>query len=179
MSYSPSIMTSKSIHNTSAKVTPHLTSYISTSTLTINIQPHHQPNDNTTIHIPKIMELKCSSNHTTIPILSSSTSSKSSVIRSIDNSLTLVLEHIIPSEVNYNFIVSLIDYINLPHSYIIYASFLTSTAILRFTNMSTRDILFSSLLKIPPYSNCKHICICHYLPDSTRLLCKVLCHALI
>ena len=47
-----------------------------------------------------------------------STSLKSSAIRSIDNSLTLVLEHLLPSEVNYNFIVSLIDYIQLSHSYI-------------------------------------------------------------
>ena len=38
--------------------------------------------------------------------------------------------------------------------------------------------MFSSLLKISPYSNFNHICIRHYLPDSTRLLGKVLYHAL-
>ena len=124
------------------------------------------------------MDLKLSSNHTPTPILSSSTSSKSSSIRSIDNSLILVLEHLLPYEVNYNFIVSLIDYIKLPHSYITSASFLTSTAILHFTNISARDICFSSLLKISTHSNFKHIFIRHYLPDSTRLLGKVLYHAL-
>ena len=133
------------------------------------------------------MDLKCSSYYTPTPVLSSSTSSKSSSIRPIDNSLTLVLEHLLHSEVNYNFIVSskpfrafvsLIDYIKLPHSYITSASFLTSTAILRFTNISARDICFSSLLKISPHSNFKHIFIRHYLPDSTRLLGKVLYHAL-
>ena len=160
MSYSPSTLTDKSIHNTCAKVTPHLTSdiYISiyTSTTTINIQPKHQPNANIPRNIPKPMDLQCSSNHTPTPILSSSTSSKYSAIRSIDNSPTLVLEHIIPSEVNYNLIVSLIDYIQLPLSYIT-SAFLTSTAILRFTNISARDICFSSLLKITPHSNFKHI----------------------
>ena len=124
------------------------------------------------------MDLTFSSNHTPTPILSNSTSSKSSAIRSIDNSLILVPKHLLPSEVNYKFIVSLIDYIKLPHSYITSASFLTSTVILRFTNIFARDICFSSLLKIPPHSNFKHIFIRHYLPDSTRLLGKVLYHAL-
>ena len=78
------------------------------------------------------MDLKFSSNHTPTPILSSSTSSRSS---SIDISLTLVLEHLLPSEVNYNYIVSLIDFIKLPHSHINSSSFLTSYAILRFTNI--------------------------------------------
>ena len=156
---------------------PHQTSDISTSTTSINIQPQHQPNANTT-HIPKLMDLKLSSHHTPTPIVSSSTSSKSSVIPSIDDSLTLVLEHLLPSEVNYNFIVSLINFIKLPHYYITSASFLTSTAILRFTNISAHDICFSSLLKIPPHSNFKHIFICHYLPDSNSLLGKVLYHAL-
>ena len=64
MSYSPSIITTKSIHHTSAKVMPHLISDISNSTTTINIQPQHQPNANTPIHIPKLMDLKLSSNHT-------------------------------------------------------------------------------------------------------------------
>ena len=177
MLYSPFTLTAKSIHNTCSKVTPNLTSDIYTST-TINIQPKHQPNVNTPRNFPKLMDLKFSSNHTPTPILSSSTSSKSSSIRSIDNSLILVLEHLLPSEANYNFIVSLIDYIKLPHYYITSALFLTSTAILRFTNISARDICFSSLLKISPHSNFKHIPIRHYLPDSTRLLGKVLYHAL-
>ena len=125
------------------------------------------------------MDLKFSSNHTLIPILSSSTFSKSSAILSIDNFLPLVLEHHLPSDVIYNFIVSLIDIIKLPHSYITSASFLTSTAILRFTNISDHDICFSSLLKIPLYCNFKHIFIRHYLPDSTRLLGKVLYHSMI
>ena len=182
MPYSLSTLTDKSIHNTCSKVTPNITSDIYSSTTTINIHPKHnantQPNDNTSRNIPKLMDLKFSSNHTPTPILSSSTSSKSSSIRSIDNSLILVLEHLLPYEVNYNFIVSLIDYLKLPHSYITSASFLTSTAILRFTNISARDICFSSLLKISPHSNFKHIFIRHYLPDSTRLLGKVLYHAL-
>ena len=160
MSYSPSTLTATSIHNICAKVTPNLTSDIYSSTTTINIQPKHQPNTNTPRNIPKLIELTFSSNHTPTPILSSSTSSKSSSIRSID-SLTLVLEHLLPSEVNYNFIVSLIDYIKLPHSYINSASFLTSTAILHFTNISARDICFSSLLNILPHSNFKHIFIRH------------------
>ena len=113
ISYSPSTLTAKSIHNTCAKVPPNLTSDIYTSTTTINIHPKHQPNANTPRNIPKLMDLKFSSYHTPTPILSSSTCSKSSSIRSIDNSLTLVLEHLLPS-VNYNFIVSLIDYINFP-----------------------------------------------------------------
>ena len=50
--------------------------------------------------------------------------------------------------------------------------------LIRFTNISARDICFSSLLKISPHSNFKHIFIRHYLPDSTRLLGKVLYHAL-
>ena len=120
------------------------------------------------------MDLTFSSNNTPTPILSNSTSSKSSAIRFIDNSLTLVLEQLLPSDVNYNFIVSLMYYIKFPHSYITSASFLNSTAILRFTNISARDICFSSLLKIPPYSNFKHIFIRYYLPDYTRLLGKVL-----
>ena len=177
MSYSPSSLTAKSIHNTCAKVTPNLTSDIFTSTTTINIQPKHQPNANTPRNIPKLMDLKLSSYHTPTPILSSSTSSKSSSIRSIDNSLTLVLEHLLPFEVNYNFIVSLINYIKLPHSYITSASFLTSTAILRFTNISARDLCFSSLLKISPHSNLSiYLFVIIYL--TTRLLGKVLYHAL-
>ena len=60
MSYSPSIITATSIHNTSAKVTPHLTYDISISTMTINIQPQHQPNANTPVHSPKLMDLKLS-----------------------------------------------------------------------------------------------------------------------
>ena len=99
------------------------------------------------------MDLQFSSNHTPTPMLSSSTSSKSSSIRFIDNSLTLVLEHLLPSEVNYNFIVSLIDYIKHPHSYITSALFITSIVILRLTNISARDICFSSLLNIPSHSN--------------------------
>ena len=177
MPYSPSTLTAKSIHTTCSKVTPNLTSDIYTSTTTINIQPKHQPNVNIPRNIPKLMDLKFSSNHTPTSILSSSTSSKSSSIRSIDNSLMLVLEHL-PSEVNYNFIVSLIDYIKLSHSYITSASFITSTAILRFTNIFSRDICFSSLLNIPPYSNLSIYLFVYYLPDSTRLLCKILYHAL-
>ena len=81
----------------------------------MNIQPKHQPNVNTPRNIPKLMDLQLSSYHTPTPILSSSTSSNSSSIRSIDNYLTLVLEYLLPSEVNYNLIVSLIDYIkNFP-----------------------------------------------------------------
>ena len=85
----------------SGKVTPHLTSDISTSTTTINILPMHQTNYNTPRHITKLMDLKLSSNHTPTPILSSSTSSKSSAKSYTYNSFTLLLEHLLPSEFNY------------------------------------------------------------------------------
>ena len=100
------------------------------------------------------MDLTVSSNHTPTLILSSSTSSKSSSIRLIDNSLILVLEHLFSFEVNYHFIVSLIDFIKLPHSYITSASFLTSTATLHSTNISTRCMCFS-----PPYISYNYIVI--------------------
>ena len=135
ISYSPYIITRKSILYASAKITPYLTSDISISTSTIDIQPQHQFNDNTPKHIPKLIDLNCSLNYTPTTILSSSAPSMSSSIRSIDNSPTLVLEYLLTSEVNYNFIVSLIDSIKLPNSYITSAGFLTSTATMSFTNI--------------------------------------------
>ena len=36
--------------------------------MTINIQPQYQPNANTPRNILKLMDLKCSSNHTPTPI---------------------------------------------------------------------------------------------------------------
>ena len=69
MLYSPYIITATSIHHTSANVTSHLTSNISTTTKTID--PLHQSNANTPRNIPKPMDLKLSSNHIPTLILSS------------------------------------------------------------------------------------------------------------
>ena len=55
ISNSPSIITTKSIHHTGSKVTPHLISDIFTSTMNINIQPQYQPNAYTHTHIRKLM----------------------------------------------------------------------------------------------------------------------------
>ena len=92
---------------------------------------------------------------------------------------SLVIEHLKQSDMNINYISSILTHTLLPKISISIVTFKNHIAIIQLSNKTFRDIFFRRFSSFKSNPRFSHLYLRNSLPNKTRLLGKVLYHAYI